>query len=111
MSDDLIKRLLDYDHIDAWQAAARIEELEESNKELTLQLLAVHGQAADVLDRAVVAEAKLDRTVAALDYYAKGLRSAGLARAALAELEGEGMTCPPCTHNCNEGRDCPAKKK
>lgn len=19
------------------------------------------------------------------------------------------MTCPPCNHNCNEGRDCPAK--
>ena len=19
------------------------------------------------------------------------------------------MTCPPCNHNCNEGRDCPAR--
>ena len=71
------------------EAADRIDELVERNKELTLQLLATSGQAADALDRAVVAEAKLDRTVAALDYYAKGLRSAGLARATLAELEGK----------------------
>ena len=21
------------------------------------------------------------------------------------------MTCPPCTNDCNEGRDCPAKNK
>lgn len=21
------------------------------------------------------------------------------------------MTCPPCTHNCREGRDCPAQNK
>jgi hypothetical protein len=32
-------------------AADRIEELEERNKELTLQLLAAHGQAADALDK------------------------------------------------------------
>jgi hypothetical protein len=22
----------------------------------------------------------------------------------------EKNTCPPCTHNCNQGRDCPNKK-
>ena len=44
-------------------AADRIEQLVEENKELTLQLLAVHGQAADALDRAVVAEAKLAKAV------------------------------------------------
>jgi hypothetical protein len=21
------------------------------------------------------------------------------------------MTCPPCNHNCNEGRTCPARNK
>ncbi len=40
-------------------AADRIEELLELNKELTLQLLATSGQAADALD-------KLDKAVAAL---------------------------------------------
>ena len=75
--------------IDAHRIADLIDAVEDRNKELTLQLLATSGRAADALDRAVVAEAKLDRTVAALDYYAKGLRSAGLARATLAELEGK----------------------
>ena len=98
MSDDLIQQLHHYANGECYmtpvglkllEAADRIEELLELNKELTLQLLAVHGQAADALDKAVVAEAKLDRTVAALDYYAKGLRSAGLARATLAELGGK----------------------
>jgi hypothetical protein len=73
--------------IDAHRIADLIDAVEDRNKELTLQLLAVHGQAADVLDKAVVAKAKLTKAVAALDYYAKGLRSAGLARATLAELE------------------------
>ena len=45
------------------EAADRIDELVEINKELTLQLLAVHGQAADVLDKAVVAKAKLAKAV------------------------------------------------
>jgi predicted transcriptional regulator len=48
------------------EAANRIDELVESNKELTLQLLATHGQAADALDKAVVAEAKLTKAVEAL---------------------------------------------
>lgn len=60
--------------------ADRIEELEDRNKELTLQLLAVHGQAADALD-------KLTKAVGGLRCYADGLRNAGLARAVLAELE------------------------
>ena len=66
MSDDLIKRLRDRTFLTgSWEglAATRIEQLEESNKQLTLQLLAVHGQAADALDRAVVAEAKLAKAV------------------------------------------------
>jgi len=41
----------------------RIKELEDRNKELTLQLLATSGQAADALDRAVVAEAKLAKAM------------------------------------------------
>ena len=65
---DLIKRLREADSYNKkyyaldplhQEAADRIEALTESNKELTLQLLATHGQAADVLDKAVVAEAKL----------------------------------------------------
>jgi hypothetical protein len=52
---DLIKRLSEYDKgkiNDARQKDAdRIEELEEDNKELTLQLLATSGQAADALDK------------------------------------------------------------
>jgi hypothetical protein len=42
------------------EAADRIEELGESNKELTLQLLATHRQAADARDRAEIAEAKMN---------------------------------------------------
>jgi hypothetical protein len=38
----------------------RIEELEARNKELTLQLLAAHGQAADALDKLVKAEKELN---------------------------------------------------
>jgi hypothetical protein len=107
MSNDLIKRLhnvrLEGVQELCWEAAYRIEELEESNKELTLQLLAVHGQAADALDRAVVAEAKLAKAVEALRFYAPTKRKLGerwfiqnfggsddgeRAAAVLAELEG-----------------------
>jgi hypothetical protein len=53
MSDDLIKRLRFNEWLDPIlpEAADCIEELEESNKELTLQLLATSGQAADALDK------------------------------------------------------------
>ena len=66
MSDDLIKRL----GKSVWtldQAEDRIKELEESNKELTLQLLAAHGQAADALD-------KLDKAVETLRPFADVLK-------------------------------------
>ena len=43
----------------AQQMADRIEELEKRNKELTLQLLATSGQAADALDK--LAKAEKDR--------------------------------------------------
>ena len=100
MSDDLIKRL----GKSVWtldQAEDRIKELEDRNKELTLQLLAAHGQAADALDRAVVAEAKLAKAMAGLreiitrwdtpawkDAEATG-SVINRARTTLAELEGE----------------------
>jgi len=59
MIDDLIKRLLaEETDLTDW-AVERIDQLEERNKELTLQLLATSGQAADALDKAVVAEARL----------------------------------------------------
>ncbi len=55
MSDDLIKQLhnvrLEGLQELCWKAADRIAQLEESNKELTLQLLATSGQAADALDK------------------------------------------------------------
>jgi len=80
--DDLIARLLaeETDLTDC--AADRIEQLGERNKELTLQLLAVHGQAADALD-------KLAKAVDALRIYAKISMIGGLARGVLAELEGK----------------------
>jgi len=43
--------------IDAHRIADLIDAVEESNKELTLQLLAAHGQAADTLDKLAEAEA------------------------------------------------------
>ena len=65
---------------DAKEAEAYAQELEERNKELTLQLLATSGQAADALD-------KLTKAVEALRFEEPfiGPRS----RATLAELEGE----------------------
>jgi hypothetical protein len=55
MSNNLIKRLhnvrLEGVQELCWEAADRIEELKESNKELTLQLLATSGQAADALEK------------------------------------------------------------
>jgi hypothetical protein len=44
------------------EAANRIDELVELNKELTLQLLAVHGQAADALDKLAKAVEALRET-------------------------------------------------
>jgi len=98
MSDDLVKRLqylgrvakdydqehmtsADYEMISAVtkQAKDRIKELVEDKKELTLQLLAAHGQAADALD-------KLDKAMAALQFFAA--LNSDFARAALAQLEG-----------------------
>lgn len=63
-------------------AADRIEELLELNKELTLQLLATSGQAADALDKLAKAEAYLQK----ISRHAN--RScAAIAAHALAELE------------------------
>ena len=69
------------------EAAVRIKELVEENKELTLQLLAASGQAADALDRTVVAEAKLTKAVEALQFFAAF--ESVFARAVLAELEAK----------------------
>jgi hypothetical protein len=46
--------------IDAHRIADLIEDLEERNKELTLQLLATSGQAADALDKLTKAEKELN---------------------------------------------------
>lgn len=26
-------------------------------------------------------------------------------------LHADGLTCPPCNHDCDEGRDCPRRKQ
>ena len=79
------------------EMADRIKQLEESNKELTLQLLAAHGQAADVLDKLTKA---VDR-LRCLEIAATGARvphpqereilheQIALTRTVLAELEGK----------------------
>ena len=36
-----------------------------------------------------------------------GMKRFRAAALAYKEKMGEGMTCPPCNHNCNEGRNCP----
>ena len=73
-----------------------VRDLEVRIKELTLQLLAVHGQAADALDKAVVAEAKLTECEARLSKAVEALRDImsnddlypwRMAREVLAELE------------------------
>jgi hypothetical protein len=97
MSDDLIKRLhnvrLEGVQELCWEAAYCIEDLKESNKELTLQLLATSGQAADALDKLAKAVEYL-RKIAAYTHigtHAQGIvqnAEARIACTALAELEG-----------------------
>ena len=92
MSDDLIKRL----GKSVWtldQAEDRIKQLEESNKELTLQLLATSGQAADALDKLAKAVEYL-RKIADHKHFSwdQGWTQnaeARIASAVLADLEGE----------------------
>lgn len=62
----------------------RIEELEERNKELTLQLLATSGQAADALDKLTKAVEALRNILLFDDLYPWRI-----AREVLAELEGK----------------------
>ena len=76
---------------DAKEAEAYAEQLEERNKELTLQLLAAHGQAADALDKLAIAMAGL-RKIADYTHFSwdQGWiqnTEARIARAVLAELE------------------------
>jgi hypothetical protein len=71
---------------DAHRIANLIDAVEERNKELTLQLLAVHGQAADALDKLAKAvealrEIKSVECVHCTDYFHE------LADAVLAELK------------------------
>ena len=74
---DLIKRLREADSYNKKyyaldplhkEAADRIDELVEINKELTLQLLAAYGQAADALDRLAKAVERL-KTMADYNKY------------------------------------------
>lgn len=78
------------------EAAARIKELVEENKELTLQLLATSGQAADALDKLAKAKERL-RNIRELSMTAEDENGHEWANsdlieqeivAALAELEG-----------------------
>lgn len=70
--------------------ADRIKELEERNKELTLQLLATSGQAADALDKLTECEARLSKaveTIRELMYKYEYPQEQWKTRAVLAELE------------------------
>lgn len=103
MSYDLIKRLRDCangigsfksqqgDYGLCDEAADRIEQLEGINKELTLQLLAAHGQAADALDKlakAMEALRSVDNEYTDIQWGPE-LTSIKQVRAALAELEAK----------------------
>jgi hypothetical protein len=69
--------------------ADRIEELEARNKELTLQVLAAHGQAADALDKlakAVEIGNKMAKSIKG-NYYIPNVVAEW--EAVLAELEGK----------------------
>lgn len=74
------------------QLAATCEQLEERNKELALHLLAVHGQAADALDKLAKAAETLRGLITCVDdgCYCSELKMATVlddARAMLIELE------------------------
>ena len=69
--------------------ADRIEELERGMDALQDRLDAANKARADANFRANKKQFKLAKAVDALRFYADGLRNAGLARAALAELEGK----------------------
>ena len=79
--------------IDAHRIADLIDAVEERNKELTLQLLATSGQAADALDKLVKAVETL-RKIADYTHIGEGGQGvtqhaeARIARATLAKLEG-----------------------
>ena len=94
MSDDLINRLRLTSLLDPilfGEAADRIEELEARNQELTLQLLAAHGQAADALDKlakAVEALRDVDNEYTDIQWGPE-LQSIKQVRTVLAELEGK----------------------
>ena len=81
---ELIARLLDEETDLADCAVDRIEELEARNKELTLQLLATSGQAADALDKLTKAVEALRNILSFDDVYPWRI-----AREVLAELEGK----------------------
>jgi hypothetical protein len=83
--------------IDAHRIADLIDAVEERNKELTLQLLAAHGQAADALDKLAEAMGSL-RNIRELNMTAEDENGHQWANsdlieqeivAALAELEGK----------------------
>ena len=75
--------------IDAHRIADLIDAVEERNKELTLQLLATHGQAADALDKlakAVEALRSVDNEYTDIQWGPE-LQSIKQVRTVLAELE------------------------
>jgi hypothetical protein len=82
---ELIKRLQDFGHVDAYQAATRIEVMNHELEMQSISLSMCNTAWDQTLERAVSAEAKLAKAVEALRFYASLRYKTAIT--ALAELE------------------------
>jgi hypothetical protein len=112
-SDDLIKRLRDPSTSSeaSTEAADYIEQLDRDWINLKNVALDNVGELLETQAKLANAVRIGNKMAASIkgNYYIPNVVAEWVA--VLAELEGEGMTCPPCNHNCNEGRNCPNGRK